>query len=391
MAKPFELRSGLDGLKAMGRYRQRRIVAPLSGSRVTVDGRPAINFSGNDYLGLAQHPKVVSAFREAASVYGVGSGASHLVSGHGALHHELEERLAIFTGRPRALVFSSGYAANLGIAAALLGRGDVLVEDKLNHASLLDAARLSGATLKRYAHASVPGLRSRLEDLPETSRCLVATDAVFSMDGDIAPLSALADACEQRGAWLMVDDAHGFGVLGERGRGSLEACGCDERAQIYMATLGKALGVGGAFVAGSEDLIETLVQAARTYIYTTATPPAMAAATLASLDLLDGEYWRIERLQALVRHLRDGAMTRGLALMASSTAIQPLLVGPDDRAVRVSEALLKAGFLVVAIRPPTVPEGMARLRITLRADHEYSDLDALLDALTDIVSREAQP
>lgn len=388
MGKPFELGTGLDSLKAKGRYRQRRIVTPLSGPRVTVDGKPAINFSGNDYLGLARHPRVVSAFQEAASLYGVGSGASHLVSGHNSLHHELEERLAAFTGRPRALVFSSGYAANLGVAAALLGRGDVLVEDKLNHASLLDAAQLSGVTLKRYAHASLSGLLSRLETIPDGSKCLVATDAVFSMDGDIAPLAALADACGRHGAWLMVDDAHGFGVLGKRGRGSLEASDCSERVQIYMATLGKALGVGGAFVAGSEDLIETLIQSARTYIYTTATPPAMAAATLAALDLLDEECWRIERLQALVMYLREGAMKRGLTLMPSSTAIQPMLVGSDEQAVRISESLLRAGFLVVAIRPPTVPEGMARLRITLRADHEYSDLAALLDALAEIVSGE---
>jgi 8-amino-7-oxononanoate synthase len=392
MASAFALQSELDRLRTVGRYRRRRVVEPLGGARIAVDGKPAICFSGNDYLGLAHHPRVVEAFRAAASRFGVGSGASHLVSGHGPLHHELEERLADVTGRPRALVFSSGYAANLGVAAALLGRSDVLVQDKLNHASLLDAARLSGASLKRYGHASVSGLSGRLEALPEGARCLVATDGVFSMDGDVAPLSDIADACDNSGAWLMVDDAHGFGVLGTGGRGSVEAAGCGSRVQVYMATLGKALGVGGAFVAGSEELIETLVQSARTYVYTTATPPAMAAATLASLDLLDAESWRIDRLHGLIGHFRRGAVQRGLALMPTMTPIQPLLVGADERAVRISERLLEAGFFVVAIRPPTVPEGMARLRITLSAEHDATDVDALLDALADSVDKiGAQP
>lgn len=381
MSKSFLLEPALGGLAARGRYRSRRVVAPAAGCNVIVDGKAAVSFSGNDYLGLARHPAVVAAFRRAASLYGVGSGASHLVTGHSPLHEELEERLADFLGRDRALLFSSGYAANLGVASALLQRGDVLIEDKLNHASLLDGARLSSATLRRYAHADVAALVARLNSAPPDSHCLVATDGVFSMDGDLAPLVDMTQACERSGAWLMVDDAHGFGVLGRDGRGSLDALGCGQGVQIYMATLGKALGVGGAFVAGSVALIETLIQKARTYVYTTAAPPAMAAATLAALDLLMSEGWRRDKLHSNIGFFRRGAASRGLRIMASETAIQPLVLGDDASAVEAGRQLLEAGFLVVAIRPPTVPEGAARLRITLSADHDEAQIDRLLDAL----------
>lgn len=384
MAKPFALTPALQHLAAMQRYRQRRMVQSAQQPGLQVDGREVVAFCSNDYLGLAAHPKVVNAFAQAAERYGVGSGASHLVVGHHCLHHQLEEALADFVGKPRALLFSSGYAANLGVIPALLGRQDVLLQDKWNHASLLDAGQLCAARLQRYAHADVAALSGRLSAVNNSQHCLVATDAVFSMDGDIAPLNEISRLCESHQAWLMVDDAHGFGVLGEGGRGTPHQLGCAARIPVYMATLGKALGVGGAFIAGSDDLVEYLIQKARTYIYTTALPPAMAAATLASLQLVQVESWRRDYLNTLIQRFRAGASALGLRLMPSLTAIQPLVVGSDAAAVGASDALLRAGFLVSAIRPPTVPEGTARLRITLSAAHSEAQVDALLNALSDL-------
>lgn len=346
-----------------------------------MDGQSYLAFCSNDYLGLANHPQIVHAFQAAAEKYGVGSGAAHLVSGHHIEHHALEEELAEFTNRPRALLFSTGYMANLGVMSALLDRGDTVYQDRLNHASLLDGGRLSGARLVRYAHGDIRALADRLS-AHKAGEALVATDGVFSMDGDLAPLTELARICRDRGAWLMVDDAHGFGVLGRQGRGSLDDFGLGvEDVPIMMGTLGKALGTSGAFVAGSEELIETLIQKARTYIFTTAAPPAVAAATRVSLRLAQSEDWRRGHLQALVARFRRGAEQLGLGLMNSSTPIQPLVVGEAGRAVAISSALQERGILISAIRPPTVPAGTARLRITFSAAHSEAQVDRLLEAL----------
>lgn len=378
------LRDELAGIAAENRYRRRRVVEvidPAIPVYIRVQGRECVNFCSNDYLGLATHAEVRRAMCAAAERYGAGSGAAHLVTGHSAEHHALEEELAGFVGRERALLFSTGYMANLGIASALLKRGDAVFEDRLNHASLIDAGLVSGARFSRYAHAHTNGLAQELAATP-ARRKLVMSDGVFSMDGDIAPLSELADICTQQQAILMIDDAHGFGVLGHQGEGSVHAAGLSAaQVPIYMATLGKAAGVSGAFVAGSNELIEILIQKARTYIYTTATPPAVAAATRAALRLLQHESWRRERLQQLITRFRSGAQQLGLQLMNSMTAIQPVLLGTEAAALAASETLLNAGFLVSAIRPPTVPAGTARLRITLSAAHSDADVDHLLDAL----------
>lgn len=376
-----DLRHDLEQRKAQGLYRVRRVSEGPQGPELRVGGERLLAFCGNDYLGLANHPEVVRALQDGADAWGVGSGAAHLVSGHSAAHHALEEELADFVGRPRALLFSTGYMANLGVAGALLGAGDRLFEDRYNHASLLDAARYSGARLVRYAHADVDDLQRCLAASGRGGH-LIATDGVFSMDGDIAPLPALAHAACAAHDWLMVDDAHGLGVLGTTGRGSLEHCGLDADAvPVLMGTLGKAFGTFGAFVAGGEDLVETLIQRARTYVYTTATPPALAEATRASLRLVRTESWRRERLRALIARFRAGAAQLGLQLMVSDTPIQPLLVGETGTAVQLSERLRAGGILVPAIRPPTVPEGTARLRITLSAAHDETQVDRLLAAL----------
>ena len=307
-------------------------------------------------------------------------GASHLILGHGTAHHELEEALAQFVRLPRALLFSTGYMANIGVVSALTGRGDAVFADKLNHASLNDAALVSRAAFKRYAHNDLDAL-ARLLATTTARRRLVVTDAVFSMDGDIAPVAALLELCERHDAYLFIDDAHGFGVLGEAGRGTLEHFGITSDRIIYMATLGKAAGVAGAFVAGDETLIETLIQNARTYIYTTATPPLLAHALLASLQIIAQEEWRRERLRALIAQLRDGLAASPWQLMPSETPIQPLLAGGNDAALALSARLAATGLLVPAIRPPTVPQGKARLRISLSADHEAADVARLVAAL----------
>jgi len=375
------LQQALDTRQRESRYRHRKTLQSPQGVEVLVDGKKCLGFSSNDYLGLANHPAVIAAFQQAANQYGVGSGASHLVSGHSAEHQALEEELAVFTGRPRAILFSTGYMANVGVIRALMGQGDLVVQDRLNHASLLDGGFLCRAQFERYAHADI-GAAEALLTSNSSQRKLLATDGVFSMDGDLADLRALADIADQNNAWLMVDDAHGFGVLGETGRGIAEHFAMDiDRLPILVGTLGKAFGTFGAFVAGSEALIESLIQFARTYIYTTALPPAVAAATRTALTLIDSESWRREKLQGLIAHFQQGAAARGIRLMASPTPIQPVLIGDDAKVIKVGEYLLAAGFWTGAIRPPTVPVGSARLRITLTAQHTDEQVDGLLDAL----------
>lgn len=384
---PDELAPELSRLRGAGLYRRRRVLGSPQRPRCLVDDRPMLSFCSNDYLGLANHPEVIAALRQGAERWGVGSGSAHLVSGHSAAHEALEEELADFTGRPRALLFSTGYMANLGVISALAGRGDTVFEDRLNHASLLDGALLSRANLLRYPHRDGSALaRLAVESPPR----LIATDGVFSMDGDLAPLPTLAEIARDAGAWLLVDDAHGLGILGREGRGTLDHHGLDaQEVPILMGTLGKAFGTFGAFVAGSEALIETLIQRARSYIYTTATPPALAEATRASLAIARREDWRRERLRALIARLRAGAAQLGLPLADSMTPIQPLMAGSTARALAWGRALEAAGILVTPIRPPTVPEGTARLRITLSAAHGEDDVDRLLESLAVLPRQEA--
>ncbi len=381
MSLDEELTQGLKERKAQAQYRTRHITESAAGPLITLDGRSVLNFCSNDYLGLANHPQVVQAFKDAADHYGVGSSASHLINGHSRLHHELEEAFAEFTQRPRVLLFSTGYMANLAVISALLSKGDHVFEDRLNHASLLDAGILSQARLQRYQHNDPKDLQNKLAT-SKGRRKLIVSDGVFSMDGDLAHLDKLSAVAQQQKIALMVDDAHGLGVLGKCGGGSVEHYGLGiEQVPILMGTLGKAFGTFGAFVAGSEVLIETLIQQARPYIYTTAMPPAVAAATLASLTLVNEENWRRQKLYELIQRFRIGAQQLGLALMASDTAIQPLLVGENHKAVALSEALLRDGIMVSAIRPPTVPAGTARLRITLSAAHDEAQIDRLLEGL----------
>ncbi len=370
----------LDALKQKSLYRLRRLLEGPQGPEVVLDGERCLNFSSNDYLGLAADPRLKEAAKHALDEYGVGSGAAHLVTGHSKAHHALEEELAAFTGRPRALLFSSGYMANLGLATALVGRGDRVLEDRLNHASLLDAGLLAGARFSRYAHGDVDALKQELTDF--AGRTLVMTDGVFSMDGDIAPLPELARASDAAGAYLVVDDAHGFGVVGTGGRGSLEHHGLGlAEVPVLMGTLGKACGSFGAFVAGSEALIESLIQGARTYIYTTASPPALAEASRAALKLIQAEPERRAHLKQLIARFRAGAKQLDLKLMESETPIQPLLVGDSAEALALSQRLKERGIIAAAIRPPTVPVGTARLRITLTAAHTEPQVDRLLQAL----------
>jgi 8-amino-7-oxononanoate synthase len=380
------LRATLDAADVAGRRRVRRTITvptPAVSTRIRVDGRPCTAFCSNDYLGLSGDPRVAETFAHAAMRHGVGSGASHLVSGHGPEHAALEEALADFLGRERAILFSTGYMANLGIASALVGHGDLVVEDRLNHASLIDAGLVARAKFHRYAHADAAAADAVFVKYSGRHR-LLATDGVFSMDGDVAPLGELAAVCRGRDAWLVIDDAHGFGVLGAQGRGTVEECGLDcSQAPILMGTLGKALGTFGAFVSGSHDLIEVLVQRARTYIYTTALPPAVAAAGRRALELVRAEPWRRTHLHDLIGRFRTGAATLGLSLLPSATPIQPLVLGTERRAVEASRHLLDAGFFVPAIRPPTVPPGSSRLRITLSAAHSAEDVGRLLECLAD--------
>jgi len=380
------LQPALQQRREQSLYRQRRIVDGPQDVCLSLDGREVLNFCSNDYLGLASHPDVLAAFRKGADQYGVGSGASHLINGHSRAHHALEEELADFLGRPRVLLFSTGYMANLGIITSLVGKGDAILEDRINHASLIDAGLLSGARLQRYLHADADSLHTHLQKTLAKNphgRRLIATDGVFSMDGDLAPLSALAKDAGQHAAWLMVDDAHGLGVIGRQGRGTVDHFQLDNtQVPILMGTLGKAFGTFGAFVAGSEALIETLIQQARSYIYTTALPPAIAAATRTSLNIVRKADDRREKLAALISQFRNGAEQLGLPLMDSTTPIQPLLVGDAKQALVLSETLLEQHHILVsAIRPPTVAEGSARLRITFSANHSEQQVDQLLSAL----------
>ena len=382
-----KIRAALDARCNQHLYRRTLLADSPQQPHMIINGQAMLTFCSNDYLGLANHPDVIRAFQQAANTYGVGSGAAHLVNGHSRPHQQLEEALAAFTGRDSALLFSTGYMANLGVANALLtSRHDVIYQDRLNHASLVDAGLLSGAKRVRYAHNDTTQLQARLQAQTDPSVTqLIVTDGVFSMDGDVAPVTDLARVAQAHQAWLMVDDAHGFGVLGKTGAGLLEAHGLDQDAvPILMATLGKALGTAGAFVAGSRDLIEYLKQSARTWIYTTAQPPAVAAATLASLQLLETESWRREHLHDLIQQFRHGAAQLGLPLMPSDTAIQPLLIGSSEQTLAISQQLAQRGLLVTAIRPPTVPANTARLRITLSAAHSTADVARLLDALQQI-------
>jgi len=367
-------------------YRSRQVLQSPQGVEINIEGRQLLNFCSNDYLGLANHPKLIAAFCQAANEYGVGSGAAHLITGHSEHHHRLEEELAAFTQRPRALLFSTGYMANLGVVSALAGQGDAVFEDRLNHASLLDAGLLSRARLQRFTHLDSDDLQSKLSQ-SKAKQKLIVSDGIFSMDGDMADAAGLAKAASEHNAWLMIDDAHGLGVLGQSGGGTLEEyqLGVDE-VPILMGTFGKAFGTFGAFVAGEEALIETLIQQARSYIYTTALPPAVAAATREALKLIQTEGWRREHLQALITQFRQGAKQRGLSLMASNSAIQPLMIGDSERAVTLSESLKAAGLLISAIRPPTVPQDTARLRITLSANHQPEHVERLLDALAKTVN-----
>lgn len=369
-------------------YRRRRTLETAQSPLVSVDGREYLAFCSNDYLGLAADPRIASAMREGTQLYGAGSGASHLVLGHSRAHHQLEEALAEHTGRDRVLLFSTGYMANLGAISALTGRGELVLQDKLNHASLLDGGLLSGARFKRYRHADSNALAQLLQAADQQD-ALVVTDGVFSMDGDIAPLPEIANICQAQNAHLLVDDAHGFGALGATGGGVAEHFGLDQnQLPILIGTLGKAFGTSGAFVAGSETLIEYLIQFARPYIYTTAMPPAVAHATLESLRLVQTESWRRERLGELINAFRTGASALGLELMESATAIQPILVGEASRAMAMSRSLERQGIFVGAIRPPTVPAGSARLRVTLSATHSLDQVDQLLNAL-EVAQRES--
>jgi len=378
-----ELQNELNERAAQGLLRQRRTLQSPQAPHIVVDGTSYLSFCSNDYLGLANHPQLIAALQQGAAQYGVGSGAAHLVSGHGTPHQQLENELASFAGKPAALLFSTGYMANLGVVQALVGKGDTVFADKLNHASLNDAMLLSRAAVRRYRHNDTAQLAQLLEQAG-SGRKLIVTDTVFSMDGDMAPLPELLALCERHDAWLLVDDAHGFGVLGEQGHGSLTHFGISSPRIIYMATLGKAAGVFGAFVAAEQVVVDTLINHARSYVYTTATPPALASALLESLQLIaQGEASRAH-LQRLIAQLRNGLRDLPWSLMPSATAIQPLLIGENQAALNLSDRLRERGIWVAAIRPPTVPRGTARLRITLSAAHSAADVTRLLEALHEL-------
>lgn len=379
----FDLSTRLTAQQQAQRYRQHVCVQSPQGPLLRIDGRDYLAFASNDYLGLASHPLVIEALQQGASCWGVGGGSAHLVTGHMQPHEELTQTLADWTGREAALLFSSGYQANLAVLTALLQPGDYLLHDRLNHASLLDGGRLSGARFQRYLHNDMTSLAGHL------TRCqgdtLIASDGVFSMDGDLAPLPDICALAKQHGAWVMVDDAHGLGVLGDSGAGTLEHFGLDtQQVPVLMGTLGKALGTSGAFVAGSSELIESLIQFARPYIYTTSSSPAVACATLASVRLAREDSERRVHLQKLITLFRQEAALLGLPLVDSPTAIQPMLVGDSGRAQAMSQRLRELGIWVTAIRPPTVPEGGARLRITLTAGHTTSQVEQLLAALQQV-------
>jgi 8-amino-7-oxononanoate synthase len=385
-----KVRAQLDELESRSLTRHRRTADTPCAPRQVVDGRELLAFCSNDYLGLAAHPRVVEALREGASLYGAGSGASHLVSGHSRAHAQLEERLAAFEAphleSARALYFCTGYMANLAVLTGLGSAPDAMIfSEALNHASLIDGARLARAGVTVYPHGDVAALAEQLAASAAPVK-IVVTDSVFSMDGDLAPLPALLDLCERHGAWLVVDDAHGFGVLGERGRGALEHFDLRSPNLVYIGTLGKAAGVGGAFIAAHEDVIELMIQRARPYIYTTAAAPALAHALLASMDIIEGDEGRERRvhLRALIAQLDGGLRLERWQRPASTTAIQPIIIGANDEAMAVAARLHEQGLWVPAIRPPTVAVGTARLRVTLSAAHTEQDVARLTAALNQL-------
>jgi len=383
------LQQKLHELDTQHLIRQRRIVSTPHAPSMTVDGRPMVAFCSNDYLGLAADPRVIEALQQGAAIYGAGSGASHLISGHSAAHAALEDKLAEFLSPfvpgGRALYFSTGYMANLALISALAGKDAEIFSEALNHASLIDGARLARAKLSVYPHRDLQALDDQLTQSRARDK-LVITDAVFSMDGDIAPLRELLALCERHGAWLLVDDAHGFGVLGDQGRGVLEHLALSSPQLIYMGTLGKAAGVAGAFVAAHATVIEWLVQRARGYIYTTASPPAVAHALLTSIDIIRSDEGRQRRthLKHLIARLRERLMLKRWQLLPSETAIQPVIIADNAATIATGQALMAQGFWVGAIRPPTVPAGTARLRITLSAAHSETQVDQLATTLLSI-------
>ncbi|HUW37876.1 MAG TPA: 8-amino-7-oxononanoate synthase [Rhodocyclaceae bacterium] len=370
----------LENLRARSLVRRRRSVESACGPELVVDGRGLLAFASNDYLGLAADPALIEAARAGASRYGVGAGASHLVSGHYAPHQELEERLAAFVGMERALYFSTGYMANLGVVTSLAGHNDAVFSDQLNHASLIDGIRLSGAEKHIYPHRDLAALEAQLCACTAANK-LVVSDAVFGMDGDLAPLPELLELCERHDAHLVVDDAHGFGVQGPQGRGSLAKFGIASPRIVYIGTLGKAAGVSGAFAAGSDEVIEWLLQSARTYIFTTGAPPLLAHALLASVDLIECGDHRRAHLAQLIAQLRGGLKLKRWRLSDSTTAIQPLIIGGNSEALRIGARLFAAGLWLPVIRPPTVPEGTSRLRISLSAAHTPAQVERLVTAL----------
>lgn len=375
------LAARLEQRRTQNRYRQRKLLQSPQGPEVLVDGRRMLAFCSNDYLGLAKHPDVIEAFQVAAGRYGVGSGASHLICGHGEEHHCLEEELAAFTGRERAVLISTGYMANMGVINALTDAESSVFVDRLNHASLMDGGFISRARLHKFPHNDLNHLRKQLQTCPDENK-LIAVDGIYSMDGDMAPLPALSRLAREHDAALMVDDAHGFGWLGDSGAGVTEHFDLSQGdVPILMGTLGKSLGSFGAFVAGSADLIEVLIQFCRPYVYTTALPPAVAAATRAALGVIRREPQRRRRLLERIEQFQSGARRRGIPVCESRTPIQPVLVGDESRVMAVAAKLAEQGFWVGAIRPPTVPEGGSRLRISLCADHWPEQVEALLDAL----------
>lgn len=376
---PKELPLALSRLEQVHTRRHRHTLHTPQGPEVVIDGKPYLAFASNDYLGLAAHPAVVEACHEGLLRWGVGGGASHLVAGHFQIHEEVEEQLARFIGTESALLFSSGYAANSAVIPALVGRGDAIFADKLNHASLNDGCLLSRATFKRFRHNDIEHLKQLLASTPARSR-LIAVDAIYSMDGDEAPLRELLALAHEYDAWLYIDDAHGFGVLGQ-GRGTLAEWALYDERVVYLATFGKAAGVAGACVAATQSVIDWLVNSARTYIFSTSQPPALASALKASLKLIEEESWRREQLFELIQQLRNGLSTVFNSLGASRTPIQPLITGSNEEALRFSSRLKEMGIWVPAIRPPTVPEGSARLRFSLSAAHTQTQLRQLIEGI----------
>lgn len=370
--------------QAEGLLRQRLLRDGRCEPYQQLDGQALVSFCSNDYLGLAAHPEVIAAFQQAAGHYGVGSGASHMVTGHCRIHQQLEEALAEFTGRDKALLFSTGYMANMGVINALADEHTVILQDALNHASLLDGGWLSRGQSRRYAHSDLTALESWLQSAH--GPCLIVSDGVFSMDGDMAPMAGLVALAQQYQAALMIDDAHGIGCVGEGGRGVIAHSGwlAQEQVPVLVGTFGKAFGTAGAFVAGDRDLIEFIEQFARTYVFTTAMPPALAAATLCSLQLIQRESWRREYLNTLIARFRHETTRLGLAMLPSESPVQALVLGDVEKTMAASRYLRTRGFQVSAIRPPTVPTGTARLRFTLSAAHTETQLHQLLAVMADM-------